>query len=236
MTQRQSQKSAQVKKLSNETLASSVYSTLKGDIITGKLKPGHKLRLQILKEVYNVGNSPLREALNRLSANGMVTREENKGFKVSTASVEELQELVKTRCWLEEIALRESIKNGDDQYDERIVLAVHRLSRPNVSSGDNYSSPKHQDLHREFHESILAACNSGMLLRYCSQIRDQSFRYRNLTEVVRYRAGHEEQEHQDIRDAILERNADKAVKLLCSHYQITADILIESGILSQDQT
>ena len=100
----------------SETLASSVYSTLKGDIITGKLKPGHKLRLQVLKKDYNVGNSPLREALNRLSANGMVMREENKGFKVSTASAEELQELVRTRCWLEETALRESIKNGTDEY------------------------------------------------------------------------------------------------------------------------
>ena len=81
---------------SGETLASSVYSELKNDILTGKLKPGHKLRLQVLKEDYNVGNSPLREALNRLSANGMVMREENKGFKVSPASVAELEELVRT--------------------------------------------------------------------------------------------------------------------------------------------
>ena len=133
----------------SETLASSVYSTLKGDIITGKLKPGHKLRLQVLKEDYNVGNSPLREALNRLSANGMVMREENKGFKVSTASAEELQELVRTRCWLEETALRESIKNGTDEYDERIVIAVHRLSRVSNKEKSNYSTPEHQDLHRD---------------------------------------------------------------------------------------
>ena len=219
-------------KLGSETLASSVYLALKGDIITGKLKPGHKLRLQVLKEDYNVGNSPLREALNRLSANGMVMREENKGFKVSSASVEELQELVRTRCWLEEIALRESIKNGDDQYDERIVLAVHRLSRLTNTDGDNYSNPEHQALHRDFHRAILSACNSGILQTFCSQLQDQSFRYRNLAEVLQYRVGHEEEEHQKIRDAILDRNADEAVKLLCSHYQVTADILIKSGNLS----
>lgn len=219
-------------KLGSETLASSVYSTLKGDIITGKLKPGHKLRLQVLKEDYSVGNSPLREALNRLSANGLVMREENKGFKVSTASVKELQELVRTRCWLEEIALRESIRNGSDSYDERIVLAVHRLTRSSNKEDQSYSSPEHQDLHREFHQSILAACNSSLLLRYCSQLQDQSFRYRNLAEVVQYRIDHEDQEHQEIRDAILDRNANQAVELLCSHYQITADIVINSGNLS----
>ena len=219
-------------KLSNETLASSVYSALKGDIITGKLKPGHKLRLQVLKEDYNVGNSPLREALNRLSANGMVMREENKGFKVSSASAEELQELVRTRCWLEEIALRESIKNANDQYDERIVLAVHRLSRHTSGDSDNYTTPEHQTLHREFHQSILSECNSKILRKYCSQLQDQSFRYRNLSEVLQYRVGHEEDEHQKIRDAILDRNTDEAVKLLCSHYQVTADILVKSGNLN----
>jgi len=219
-------------KLSNETLASSVYSALKGDIITGKLKPGHKLRLQVLKEDYDVGNSPLREALNRLSANGMVMREENKGFKVSSASAEELRELVRTRCWLEEIALRESIKNGNDEYDERIVLAVHRLSRLTGSETDDYTTPEHQSLHKDFHQAILSECNSGILRKFCSQLQDQSFRYRNLSEVLQYRVGHEEEEHQKIRDAILDRNADEAVEMLCSHYQVTADILINGGNLS----
>jgi len=218
-------------KLSGETLASSVYSALKEDILTGKLKPGHKLRLQVLKEDYNVGNSPLREALNRLSANGMVMREENKGFKVSSASIEELQELIRTRCWLEEVALRESIKNGDDAYDERIVLAVHRLSRISSNENANYSSPEQEDLHREFHRAILSACNSKILLRYCAQLHEQTFRYRNLTEVVEYREGHEQNEHKAIRDAILARDTEQAVEQLHSHYRITAEIVIKSSNL-----
>jgi DNA-binding GntR family transcriptional regulator len=215
----------------NETLASSVYTELKDDILAGKLKPGHKLRLQVLKEDYKVGNSPLREALNRLSANGMVMREENKGFKVSSASVAELEELVRTRCWLEEVALRESIKNGGDDYDERIVLAVHRLSRITSNADGAYSTPEQENFHREFHQSIIAACNSNILLTYCSQLHEQTLRYRNLSEVVEYREGHENEEHQAIRDAILDRDADLAVQLLHSHYQITADIVIKSGNL-----
>ena len=63
-----------------ETLASMVYHKLLEDILKGHLEPGRKLRLQALKDQYDVGNSPLREALNRLSANGMVVREENKGL------------------------------------------------------------------------------------------------------------------------------------------------------------
>ncbi len=81
------------------TQASSVYDRLQTDILTGKLKPGVKLRLKDLIEQYDTGNSPLREALNRLSANGMVVREENRGFRVPPASTKELMELTRTRCF-----------------------------------------------------------------------------------------------------------------------------------------
>jgi DNA-binding GntR family transcriptional regulator len=93
------------------TLASSVYDRLRYDILSGALPPDEKLRTEALRDRYGVGNSPLREALNRLSADGLVTREDQKGFRVATVSRADLEELVKTRCWLEEIALRQSIEN-----------------------------------------------------------------------------------------------------------------------------
>ena len=76
------------------TQASTVYDRLHDDILTGKLEPGLKLRLKDLIEKYDTGNSPLREALNRLSANGMVVREENRGFRVAVGQqTDELAEL-----------------------------------------------------------------------------------------------------------------------------------------------
>lgn len=216
----------------SETLASSVYQSLLADIISGELKPGFKLRLQSLKTIYNVGNSPLREALNRLSTNGLVIREENKGFSVSPASVAELEELVRTHCWLEEIALRESIKNADDEYDERLILAVHRLTRLEPNEDGSYVSREQEQRHREFHQALLSACDSDILLGYCSQLHERTLRYRNLSAVVEYREGNESTEHKTIVDAVLDRDADTAVKLLTSHYQITAQIVIASGSLS----
>lgn len=214
-----------------ETLASTVYQELLSDILNGKLKPGHKLRLQALKTQYNVGNSPLREALNRLSTNGMVVREENKGFRVSPASIAELNELIQTRCWLEERAIRESVKNADDEYDEKIVLTFHRLSRIQPEKNGNYLSEEQEMRHFEFHQALLAACKSDILLGYCSQLHAQTTRYRNLAAVVEYREGHENEEHKQLRDAVLARDADKAVKLLQAHYNITAKIVIDSGSL-----
>lgn len=214
-----------------ETLASTVYHRLRGDILNGQLKPGHKLRLQALTNDYQVGNSPLREALNRLLSNGMVVREENKGFRVSPASTSELKDLIRTRCWLEEIALRESIKNATEEYDEKIVLAFHRLSRIKPNEDGTYLSDEQEKRHFEFHQSLLAACDSNILLAFCAQLHEQTLRYRNLAKVVEYREGHENTEHKEIQEAVLDRNADKAVELLRSHYNITAEIVIADGQL-----
>ncbi len=217
-----------------ETLASLVYDRLLQDILKGNLEPGLKLRLQVLKQDYDVGNSPLREALNRLSENGMVIREENKGFRVAPTSVAELEELIRTRCWLEEIALRESIKNGDDEWEERVVLAFHRLSRVSTSNNDPdvYISKQWELRHRNYHLAVLSACNSDILLGYCTQLHEKTLRYRNLAAVVEYRERHELDEHRALQDAVLDRNADLAVELLNKHFRVTADIVISSGSIS----
>jgi DNA-binding GntR family transcriptional regulator len=217
-----------------ETLASLVYERLFEDIIKGTLEPGLKLRLQVLKKDYDVGNSPLREALNRLSENGMVIREENKGFRVAPTSIEELEELIRTRCWLEEIALRETIRNGDDEWEESVVLAFHRLSR--VSSANNdpefYTSPEWEQRHHNYHLTLLSACNSSILLGYCTQLHEKTLRYRNLGAMVEYRERHELEEHRAIQQAVLDRNADLAVDLLNKHFRATADIVKSSGNIS----
>ena len=112
-----------------ETLASMVYQRLFADIIGGRLEPGHKLVFRSLRETYGVGAGPLRDALTRLAIQGLVVYEKRKGFRVAPASVEELLEIIKTRCWLEEDALRESIRYGDHHWEERVMVAYHRLSR-----------------------------------------------------------------------------------------------------------
>ena len=213
------------------TRASTVYDRLHDDILTGKLKPGVKLRLKDLISQYDTGNSPLREALNRLSANGMVVREENRGFRVPSASTDELAELTRTRCWLEEIALRESIANGDSAWEERIVLAGHWLTRAARSEEGavDTSSQDWEIHHRQYHQALISACNSTILMGFCAELSERTFRYRNLAEVVEYRDRHELEEHQQLQEAALSRNADLAVELLHKHYTITSEILLASG-------
>lgn len=212
------------------TLASSVYDRLRDDILSGSLPPDEKLRTEALRTRYGVGNSPIREALNRLSADGLVTREDQKGFRVAAASRADLQELVKTRCWLEAIALRESIENGGDDWEEAVVLQFHRLSRLRRSSSEEtyVVNPEWEARHRAFHLALLSGCGSRWLLQYCAQLNDQADRYRQLAIVVSYPQRNELVEHEAIMKAATGRDADEAVSLLLAHYDRTASVIKDS--------
>jgi DNA-binding GntR family transcriptional regulator len=142
-------------------------------------------------------------------------------------------ELVRTRCWLEETALRESIRNGDKEWEEQVVLAYHRLSRaPRPSDEKSFNTyTEWEEFHHQYHLALISACNSNLLLGYCAQLHEQALRYRNLTDVVAYREHHEHNEHKAIRDAVLDRDADRATGLLIAHFQVTGDIAISSGAL-----
>lgn len=216
-----------------ETMASSVYEQLRTDILRGRLSPGSKLRLQPLGQEYGVGNSPLREALNRLTSNGLVTREENKGFRVSPASAEELYELIRTRCWLEETALRESIENGDAEWEEAVVISFHRLNKleNTIDSSHTQRTAEWEQAHSDYHIALLSACRSNILLDFCRQLHERTLRYRSLVEVVEYRDIHECSEHRKIQDAVLARDVEKAVEMLNAHYVVTLDIIKSSGVL-----
>jgi DNA-binding GntR family transcriptional regulator len=209
------------------TLATSVYDRMREDILTGKLPPGDKLRADFLRARYGVGTSPMREALNRLAADGLVVHEDQRGFRVSAVSTAELEELLKTRCWLEEIALRQSIAHGDSAWEEAIVLSFHRLSRqPRSASETSYTfNPEWENLHHEFHRGLIAACGSRWLVGYCDQLNDQTLRYRQIAAQFDDPRRNEVDEHREIMEATIARDDDLAVKLLIRHFEDTDQLI-----------
>lgn len=209
------------------TLVGTAYRRLLDDIVWARLEPGRKLRMHELKAQYGLGQSPLREALNRLTEGGLVIREENKGFRVCYTSAEELEELTKTRCWVEEIALRESIARGDNHWEEQLLIAHHWLSRaprlPDASAAR--AADEWETRHRRFHLALIEACAAPKLVRFCAMLQDQTLRYRNVAAMKEYREQHERGEHRAIRDAVLARKTDLAVELLHAHYNATRRIV-----------
>jgi DNA-binding GntR family transcriptional regulator len=209
------------------TLSAMAYESLRRDILEGVLPPGERLRIDTLRKRYRVGASPLREALARLSAERFVSQEAQRGFQVSQVSLDELSELTKTRCWINEIAMRESIANGDQAWEEAIVLAFHRLSRC-PEPVDLADRPKWERLHRAFHSALIAACDSRWLLGFAEMMFDRADRYRYLAGITAHNRDIRE-EHRLIMEATIDRDSARAVALLNEHVTKTADIIHASA-------
>ena len=213
--------------IGSESMTSRAYMQLREDIISGELEPGRKLKIEELRRKYDVGTSPIREALSLLTSDHFVERNDQRGFRVSDVSAQEFDELLKTRCWLEEMALRESIANGSAEWEERVVLANYRLSRmPRSEVSDHFVASKEWEAqHKHFHMTLISECGSSMLLKFCDQLYDQAIRYRQLSGTRAYPARDIAEEHNAICDSVLARDADLAADLLMRHYKRTSKFL-----------
>src|SRR5579863_3492211 len=106
---------------------SDIYDRLRDDIIHGRLAPGLKLKIEQLRDHYGVGAPPIREALSLLTADGLVERLEQRGFRVAEMNDAEFDELLALRCWVEERAVRQAIAKGGKEWEESIVVARFHL-------------------------------------------------------------------------------------------------------------
>src|SRR5262245_65879526 len=110
-------------------MTAALAARLAEDIISGELEPGSKLKLNALSKRYGVSAIPLREALSRLASSGLVEIEDQRGYRTSSVSVEDLQDVTWVRQQVECLALKRSIEIGNIDWETRIVAAQHRLLR-----------------------------------------------------------------------------------------------------------
>lgn len=208
------------------SLTNQTYQRIYDMIIQGELKPGNKLKIEELRKTLGTGTSPVREALSLLTSNQLVERIDQRGFRVTSISAETFTELFKTRCWLEERALRESMKANDSHWEEQLILAHHRLKRePRTLEGSALTNPEWERKHKAFHMAMFSACGSTILINICDQLYDQNIRYRYAAGAIAYPSRDVSGEHDAIVEYIMAHDADKAVEELISHYAKTGDFL-----------
>ena len=199
-----------------------VFQQLRQKIIVGEIPPGERLKVEELKTILNTGATPIREALSLLTSDQLVERIDQRGFRAAPANEANFDEIFKLRCQLEAMALRTSIESGSPEWEENLLLAHHRLSR--VARSESVNFEQH---HKTYHMALLSACESPILLRYCSQLYDLNIRYRNLAgKSVNYGVRNVAGEHEEILQATIERDADKACAALLNHYERTGQILV----------
>lgn len=213
------------------SLVEAAYETIRHEILIGALAPETKLRFEMLRKRYGFGASTLREALTRLVGEALVTSEEQKGFRVSPVSLEDLADLTRTRIFIEKEALRESILAGDDAWEGRLVAAFHQLSKTEarLREGPDVQQDEFEERNREFHQALISACPSRWLNHLYGVLFQQSERYRRISLVRRDGSRDVHAEHQAIFEAALARDADRACEMAGAHIERTLNLM--AGLL-----
>ena len=171
-----------------KTLASDIAHRMRNEIVTCRLKPGEVLKFDTLRLAYGASFTTLREALTCLAAEGLVVAEEQRGFKVAPISLADLIDLTRARILIEVDLIRRSIENGDDDWEIAVISTIHRLGIIEGRAVEDYAdNPEWKVAHREFHESLVAACGSPTLLGIRQSLFERAERYRNISARLRPR-------------------------------------------------
>lgn len=205
------------------TLIERTYGELREDILTGQLAPGEKLLVEHLKQRYGVGAGTMREALSRLVSEAMVVAEGQRGFTVAPISLEDLADVTNVRVACETDALRASIRNGDDFWRNRLLLAYDKLSAlEQPLRGENVRRWEHANA--EFHEALLSACGSPWTLRVVRQLTQHAERYRRYS--IGLHTGRDvHAEHAQIFDAAISGQDARAALALEAHIRATPELI-----------
>lgn len=215
----------------SDTVGEQAFRRIRGDIITGVLLPGQKLKLERLKSQYGVSVSTLREILNRLTTEDLVVAEGQRGFEVTPASVGNLREIGDLRLVLENHALALSFAAGDLDWEAEVVAAHHKLSsiEKALLGGDDDRTAQWIKYDFAFHHAMISACGSKSLLAIHQSIFDRFMRYHMLAES--FRGGGVADDHRELFQFALARDIEGAQAKLASHIHSGIDYILSTDKL-----
>jgi GntR family carbon starvation induced transcriptional regulator len=185
------------------------------DIIRGLFEPGERLKIEKLTRFYQIGHSPIREAILLLTCTGLVQHEHQKGYRVAGVSITEYRDLTFAYRRLYMLCLDMALERGDDTWEDHVVLTLHRTSKvPLVlPDGDPEARERWQLAYWRLHGAVLSGCKSPVLLAFISGIGDRLERYLNLFgDFERIRHRNTVEEHRALVDALMRRDATRVAQ------------------------
>ena len=208
-------------------------SGLRMEILDGSRIPGERVQLDELREKFNVSLSPIREGLSRLVAEGLLVLVGQRGYRVAPVSIEEFIDIKTQRVDMELTALRQSMRLGDENWELRLMGAFQRLR----SFEEKHLERRHwlpeevsswEERHHAFHEALIDACGSPILMRFCQILHGMGDRYRRVFLKSHQPDRDVAQEHGAMYQATLERNVDLACEILRTHIERTCTNVLDA--------
>jgi DNA-binding GntR family transcriptional regulator len=220
--------------MTSVTLTEKTYVNIRKDLISGKLKPGQKLISRTIASRHGVSLAPVREAIGRLAAEGLVEHIPGAGSFVRTMTKQDLYELYVLREALESCAAAEAAINAHPlqlQELEQLCLTFETLAQK-IDGSDSVAQIMDQwiDAEERFHELLLEAARNSLLAKICGNYRTQLqiFELQRQQPFILSKAIADEtvQMHQQIADAVKARDPVRARALMIEHIQIGKDNIL----------
>ena len=186
------------------------------------------MHLGDLAQESGVSLGVVREAVTRLASEGLLHATPQSGFRVPTLSAEHLADLTWARCHIEGLSVGESITHGDTDWEANLVAAHHVLSVTAPLSSDGIN-PAWMNAHRRFHTALAAGCPNETLLEIRQRLFDEAELYRHWSARGIGSKRDIAAEHAGLLAAALDRDPDRAARLLQDHLRHTAALALETN-------
>ncbi len=213
-------------KSEDDTVVAMLASAIRRDISFGVLRPDQKLKIEALRQAYGGSNHSMRETLRMLAAEGMVEATNQRGFRVTSATEDDLRDILLMRLETERLGLMRAMENATVAWESRVVAALHAVSRADAAvevRPDDLTALEWDEACRDLAQALIEACGSPRLIDMAGQFYNQSRRFRlALLREGRIDFGARARRRDALRDAILARDTATALALL--EEEIRADL------------
>jgi DNA-binding GntR family transcriptional regulator len=222
------------------SLTEEIYGQIRQDLIAGRFRPGERLKAKDLSVGLDVSLGVVREALSRLTAEGFVQAQPQRGFRAGPVSAKELMQLAEATINVEGFCLRRSIEIGDLDWETGVTAAYYRFANTPLRDAADPSRicNKFSEAYAEFRRALVSACDNQWMLKMQEMLHSQNERYRQICMLQGAKVADYRDKYPVLVEAVLRRDADRAVALLSERLQSNAlrmrDLLTQSNVLGAD--
>ncbi len=212
---------------SGTRLTDAAYDAVKRDIVECVLAPGTEVTERELTERYSLSKAPLREALVRLSHEGLLKSIPRTGYLVTPITVQDVRDIFELRLLLEPAAARQAAGH----VDKELLTQLDELCRAGYTPGNRESEAAFLRTNRQFHLAIAQASGNRRLAGLLGQLLEDMERLFHLGLAVRNRSTEMQHEHQALVEALARGDADAAERTTTEQIEAARHMVMD-GILS----
>ena len=206
------------RKSDDDTVVEMLASAIRRDISFGVLRPDQKLKLADLRQAYGGSNHSMRETLRILSSEGVVEATNQRGFRVTSATEDDLRDILLVRLEVEKLGLKRSLERGDVAWESRVIAVLHSVSRADATvlkNPDDVTALEWDEACRDLIMTLISASGSPRISDMAAQFYGQSRRFRlALLREGRINFAARAARRTELQNAIIARDEPRALSVL----------------------